>query len=234
MYVKKSPCFIIALLISVMLCLAFFGLAVRQAVAAPIRIACVGDSITENSGYTAKLQELLGPMYNVTNFGVTGSSVSMYANMPYMSQAEFIEAKNYKPDIVIIMLGTNDAKQEIYTDDSTFEVDYSKLINAFQELEGSQLIWLVRSPTILSNNNPNFNDTILREKVIPYIDNTAKQMKLPTINLYNIFEDKADYFSDGVHPNEEGATIIASTIYEAITLPDGSPDDTYFTGDFSG
>ena len=43
----------------------------------PIRVACVGDSITQITKYTADLQAELGSNYTVGNFGVSGSTVSL-------------------------------------------------------------------------------------------------------------------------------------------------------------
>ena len=40
------------------------------------RVACLGDSITQTTGYPADLQALLGNSSVVGNFGVSGSSVN--------------------------------------------------------------------------------------------------------------------------------------------------------------
>ena len=74
----------------------------------PIRIACVGDSITEVSGYPSHLQSLLGAQYLVENFGVSGATVLLDSWRPYMDQPEFQSAKEFQPDIIVIILGTND------------------------------------------------------------------------------------------------------------------------------
>src|SRR3989339_2168821 len=68
----------------------------------PIRVACVGDSITEGSGYPDKLQTLLGSNYNVRNFGVSGSTVSQHSTLPYIDQIEFRKAEDFNPEIVVI------------------------------------------------------------------------------------------------------------------------------------
>ena len=41
-------------------------------------------------------------------------------------------------------------------------------------------------------------------------------MNLPTIDVYSAFGDRADYFKDGVHPNSQGAALIATEVYNAI------------------
>lgn len=193
----------------------------------PIRVACVGDSITEGSGYPFKLQTMLGSNYTVGNFGVRGSTVSHNSSKPYINQASFTHAKDFSPDIVVIMLGTNDANPEITHNTVEFETNYAQLVNSFQELDGEQLIWVVMPPPIFSTTG--WNNTYLTSTILPKIEFIASQMNLSIINIYDTFGNRASYFADGVHPNKEGATLIASTIFDAITLPDGSPDNSTLT-----
>src|SRR3990170_2648576 len=112
----------------------------------PISVACVGDSITEWSGYPANLQALLGDDYSVGNFGVAGSAVSTNWYKPYMNQSAFQEGKDFEPAIVVIMLGTNDA--HTYQSTSNFASDYKLLIGEYGALESKPRIFLVRPPPI--------------------------------------------------------------------------------------
>ena len=83
-----------------------------------IRIACVGKSITygagvkdrEKNSYPAQLQSLLGDGYNVTNFGVSARTLLRKGNYPYWNEEAFHNALNSRPDVVFILLGTNDSK----------------------------------------------------------------------------------------------------------------------------
>lgn len=126
--------------------------------ASQIHVACIGDSITEASGYPENLQAMLGANYRVGNFGVSGSTVQLNSDRPYMNQSAFLKAKAFQPSIVIIMLGTNDAREDTHESIENFSVDYKKLINEYQALEGNQQIWLVKPPPIFDN-ELNLNDT---------------------------------------------------------------------------
>ena len=222
-----------ALLIVVFSGIAIFSVVETSVQGKPIRVACIGDSITQGSGYPSKLDELLGPNYTVANFGVCGTTVSTSSTKPYVDQTEFQEAIAYHPDIVVIMLGTNDANSDIAQNETSFETDYSQIISAFEQLQGRQLIWVVKSPPIFTS-NPSYNNTYLESTVLPQIDKVADLMKLPTVDMYNAFGNHSDYFMDGVHPDSDGASLIASHVYDAITLPDGSPDTSYFGDGYSG
>jgi acyl-CoA thioesterase-1 len=183
--------------------------------ASPIRVACVGDSITAITGYPSDLQSLLGPGYSVGNFGVNGSTVLLNSWKPYMEQSEFQNALNFKPSIVIIMLGTNDDLEMLRPSNASFEEDYIKLVSAFQQLESKPQILIVTPPPIFSNSSdlsvPYFSGVI-----IPKIEELANKMNLPIIDVYKAFGNHSDYFVDGVHPNSEGAALIASEVYKGI------------------
>jgi lysophospholipase L1-like esterase len=178
-----------------------------------IKVACVGDSITEHSGYPLKLQILLGSNYKVENFGVSGSTVSVNSNISYMDQTAFRKALDFEPDIVLVMLGTNDANLAIAKDPDISD-DYIRLVTSFQNLNSSPEILLVDSPHIYSTYS-GYNNTYLATNIIPAINNVADEMNLNTIDMYEKLNDSS-YFVDGLHPNDNGSTIIAWTMYDAL------------------
>ncbi len=95
-------------------------------------MACVGDSITQLSGYPHKLQLMLGTNYSVQNFGVAGATVSLDYKIAYMKQQAFQQAMDFHPDIVLIMLGTNDANLEV-NNDTDIAYDYTELLRCFRQ-----------------------------------------------------------------------------------------------------
>ena len=185
----------------------------------PIRVACVGDSITEITSYTSHLQSMLGPNYTVGNFGVSGSTVSLNSSKPYMKQPQYTAAQNFDPDIVVIMLGTNDAHSYLQQYSGTFVSDYTLLANSFENLCSTKQVIVVKSPPVYSN-NLDLNPFFFAQRVIPSIEDVANQQNLPTVDVYDAFGNHSDYTVDGVHPNDEGATLIASQVANAITIDD--------------
>lgn len=181
----------------------------------PVRVACVGDSITQGSGYPAKLQLLLGTNYCVANFGVSGSTVTLNSTKPYMNQTAFHKAEQFNPTIVIVMLGTNDARTNVSQNEDEFENDYYELISSFQSLVSNPDIIVVKSPPIFTD-NPEYNNTFLDNNVLPQIDNVATNLSLTTVDVNSAFANHSDYFMDGVHPNDDGAALIASEVDNAI------------------
>jgi acyl-CoA thioesterase I len=181
----------------------------------PIRVACVGDSITEDSEYPSDLQTLLGANYSVGNFGSRGSTVLTNSWKPYIYQPELWKAESFQPDVVVVMLGTNDDLKNLQQYNETFEEDYGKLIHSFQQLASKPKIIIIESPPIFSNNS-DLSAQYFSNVIIPKTLDLANSMNLPVVDVYDAFGNHTDYFLDGIHPNSEGATVIASEVYDAI------------------
>ena len=86
--------------------------------AAPVKVACVGDSITFGSGlkpgdarYPQVLATLMGPDYDVKGFGNPGKTAGNYpgqAGRWFGSTPQHKQALDFKADIYISNLGIND------------------------------------------------------------------------------------------------------------------------------
>jgi acyl-CoA thioesterase-1 len=180
-----------------------------------IHVACVGDSITRDTQYPQILSTMLGANYTVANFGVGRTTVSLQFNKPYMNQSAFQNAQRFNPDIVVIMLGTNDAylcQQER----ENFVDDYKALINSFQSLPSTPKIYIAIPPPVF-NNTSGLPASVLDDEVIPLVKQTASDLTLPTIDLHTPLLDYPQCFPDGVHPDAAGSEVIATEIYDAIT-----------------
>ena len=183
-----------------------------------IRIACVGDSITGGTFYPDDLWMLLGANYTVDNFGVGGTAASLDSSSPYMHQSEFERAKHFQPNIVIIMLGTNDANAIITPNNGSFVSSYVKLVEEFQALSSQPKIWIVKPPPVFSNGTTPSAE-LLNNYILPSIEQVALQTNSPIIDVYSAVSNSSQFFPDGVHPDPDGSQLIANEIYRAITAP---------------
>jgi lysophospholipase L1-like esterase len=182
-----------------------------------IHVACAGDSITNGTEYPVDLMTMLGANYTVGNFGVGEATISLESQRPYIDQPEFQSAKKFMPNIIVIMLGTNDAYPSIQQNPGNFTNDYKKLITSFQEISTRPKIFVVLPPPIFSTNAGRPNETALREDVIPLIKQVANETNLATIDVHTALINHPDYFWDGIHPNNKGARVIATQVYDTIT-----------------
>lgn len=189
----------------------------------PIRVACVGDSITFGHGiadrdhdtYPAILDSLLGSKFNVQNFGVSGTTALKKSNMPYMNEQAYKDALAFNPDIVTIKLGTNDSKPYNWENKANFKDDLKFMINSFRELPANPDIWLCL-PVPAYGNAWNINDSIIFNEVIPLIREVAKEEGVEVVDLNTPMSNQRKFFPDTIHPNEEGQEKIASILYEEI------------------
>jgi lysophospholipase L1-like esterase len=184
----------------------------------PIRVACVGDSLTRGTEYTLFLWDHLGSTnYLLSDFGVGGTTVSNTSEKPYTNQSAYVLAQNYQPNIVIIMLGTNDACEGVNETTASFVTDYKTLIGVFQALPTKPAIYLVEPPPIY--NSTGLSNNLLNSRVLPGIQTVAAQTGATLIDANTPLQNKADLFTDGVHPDADGAKIIADAIYAKLVLP---------------
>ncbi len=192
-----------------------------------IRVACVGNSITygyelprrEQQSYPARLQAMLGSGYTVGNFGVNGATLCTDGNKPYTSLPEYNEARAFQPNIVFIMLGTNDSKMVNRGTLGNFVANYDSLIEAFRRLASAPRIILLLPPPVFSDDTVGITEAVIRDRIIPDIRTVAYQSGCEIINLYNLFLDRSVLFPDHVHPLAEGADIIAGRLFEHLRMP---------------
>nr|WP_269523025.1 alpha/beta fold hydrolase [Coraliomargarita parva] len=196
---------------------------------APIRVACVGDSITRGGGteapaldaYPKQLQRLLGASnYTVGYFGSSGSTAMHNTGLAYQERSSFKQALNFKPDIVVIQLGTNDAHKTRWPKHENFSKDYRELIEAFQTLETKPKIYLSLPPVILPDSDGSLIEENAILEQIPLIKHLANETGATVIDVHGAFasqDDLKSHMGDRIHPNRKGATLIAKKVYEAIT-----------------
>jgi alpha-L-fucosidase len=188
-----------------------------------IRIACIGNSITAGVGvsdparfsYPAQLQHLLGPGWDVRNFGVSGRTLLSRGDFPYRNEPEFSAAQSFAPDVVIIKLGTNDSKPQNWQYKNQFVHDYEGFVETFQRKSSHPKIYLC-TPVPAFPGDWGISDSIVRNEIVPFIRKVAEEKKLSLIDLYGSLGGKADYFPDKVHPNGDGARAIAWSVYQTL------------------
>jgi acyl-CoA thioesterase I len=200
--------------------------------AAPVKLACVGDSITQGVGagggqsWPDQLGRMLGEKWTVRNFGVSGTTLMNSGDNPYQKQGAFTNAKALNPDVVVIALGTNDTKpQNMRNFAKDFEADYKDLIKQFADLPSKPRIFICRPPFIAKGGNWGINepDTL---KLMPVIEKIAKETKVGVIDVHNALKGHDAWIPDNVHPNAEGAKAIATAVCEALTGNKAEPAAT--------
>ncbi|MDB4055821.1 glycoside hydrolase N-terminal domain-containing protein, partial [Akkermansiaceae bacterium] len=218
MLFRQSTCLILISLTS-LLSLGLSSTSHAQAAAAKIKVACVGDSITQGSGikdpakdsYPAQLQKLLGDNFEVKNFGHSGHTLLYGGDAPYIKSPKFKQAQDFNPDVVIIKLGTNDSKPQNWHSRRSFIPDYKRLISRFRQLPSQPVVWIC-NPVPVFPEQWGIKDSVVRDEIIPRINFISKEAGAPIIDLYTPLKAFPQHFPDKVHPNAAGAAEMAKVI----------------------
>lgn len=188
-----------------------------------IKVACIGDSITEGhgikiqseSGYPVVLNKLLGDNYSVQNCGKSGTTLQKEADYPYWICKEFSNALALDADIIVIKLGTNDTKPQNWNADR-FRKDYQALIDTLRSGDRNPRIFAC-TPAPAFSHGWGINDSIIVNGVIPIVSEIAKANNLTIIDLHEGLKCQEKAFAvDGIHPDEAGAEYMAGLIAKAI------------------
>lgn len=203
-----------------------------------VKIACVGNSITFGSGiqnrfqnsYPGILSQWLGEGYDVRNFGLSGRVLLNKGDRPYMQEPKFRELLAFEPDIVTIKLGTNDSKPWNWRYGKDFKKDLNEMLDKLQELPSQPKVYLCL-PVPAVSSKFGINDSVIVNGIIPVIRKVAKQRHLQVVELYAAMKPYPGYYTDGIHPNESGAAVIAGELYRTLT---GKEPPVYIQQPFPG
>lgn len=188
-----------------------------------VRVACIGNSITYGYGikgrdslsYPAQLQDMLGAGYVVHNYGVSGRTLLKKGDYPYWNEKAFQQARDWQPNIVVIMLGTNDTKPWNWKYGAAFGTDYRDLLEVFRQLPSHPVIWAALPVPVFKPNRYGIRDSVVKAE-LPIIRKVAREEHVHLMNLYSALKPYGRYFFDGVHPNRTGAYYLARAIYREI------------------
>jgi acyl-CoA thioesterase I len=194
-----------------------------------LRIACVGDSITygtlvrkrRENCYPVQLGKLLGGKFAVRNFGANGRAMQKAADLPYWQHKYFELSSAFDPNVVLIMLGTNDSRQPNWKGVEPYLRDYRDMLTHYSSLPSKPLIYALTPPTEFKlKNQKTVKYGMVKEAVDEMtagIKNIAREHNVEVIDINTATAPYPEYFSfDGVHANAKGAKHIAETVFSSI------------------
>ena len=187
-----------------------------------IRVACVGDSITQGAklakgmSYPEQLQKMLGSPWIVKSFGKSGRTLLKQGDFPYWNESIYQDALQFAPDAVIIKLGTNDTKPQNWKHIADFKNDYRALVESFRSLQTEPRIYICTPCPVVGSGAFDINNAgVLKE--VAWIKELAAELNVGLVDMNAAFAGKSNLLPDKVHPNAEGATLLASAAYSALT-----------------
>lgn len=190
-----------------------------------IKVACVGDSITYGCGikgwfknnYPSVLGRLLGEDYCVNNYGYSDRTVQHNGDHPYMNERVYRQSLAFQPDIVLMMLGTNDSKPHNWMGQEAFIQSYSEMVRSYQKLQSHPVIFILAPPPAFGDPVKfDINARVIKEDICPSLKELAEKSEAIFIDFNTAFQSRTELFYDGVHPNAAGAQQLAEALSERI------------------
>lgn len=218
------------------------GLALLPAPAAePIRVACLGDSITEGAkvkvpeSYPVQLQTLLGAGFVVKNLGRGGATL-WHGGHPNAFE-ELPGATAFAPQIAVVMFGINDTRSRetsYWSHFDEFEADATKLLEALLALPDKPRILLCQPTANFADlpGMPEERKANVAERLPRLVQVRAKWTALAQryaargvqlVDLHAATETHPEILNvDGVHLTPAGYKLLAETLRPTILKAAGS------------
>lgn len=195
-------------------------------------IACVGDSNTQR-GYPKILQQKLGAEWKAINCGISAATILDGTLRPFHKMEQYNTALGSKANVIIIMLGTNDANPRWWDAErktafdgppaAEFKAGYLKLIKDLQVMDSKpQLLLAIPLPVFPTRAKPANQENTegrranLVNKVIPLIREVAAETKLPLVDIHGYLSDSVSLSTDGVHFNNAGDVKMCEALAAAV------------------
>ena len=194
--------------------------------AAQKRVACVGDSITYGcfvpgqpwNSYPRQLGRLLGREYCVGNFGYTNRTALKSGDHPYTAEKLYRQSLAFQPNLVLLMLGTNDTKAVNWNAEA-YARDLGELIDSYLELESRPQVFLLLPPPVFpfcGKVRWDIRSEVLENVLLPICQRVAEEKSVPIIDVHSAFEGRKELFMDGCHPNARGTKVMAEIVSAAL------------------
>ncbi|MDM1293959.1 sialate O-acetylesterase [Sphingobacterium sp. N143] len=190
------------------------------------KVACIGNSVTFGYGlaspvqdsYPGQLQALLGQRFEVRNFGHSGATLLRKGHNPYYQTEEYRKALDFRPDIAIIHLGLNDTDPRNWPNyKHFFASDYATLIDSIRSVNPNVQIYICRLTPIFSG-HPRFlsGTRDWYDQIQLLIPKIAENNQVRLIDLNSPLQYRIDLFDDYLHPDRQGAALIAEQVANAL------------------
>jgi hypothetical protein len=110
------------------------------------------------------------------------------------------------------------------------------MIDAFRALPSRPQVWICK-PVPAFYVNFSIRPEVIHDEILPLIDQIAREKNAPVIDLYTALQNSGRLFPDGIHPNAEGAGLMAQAIAPFLLgvrfLPDFERDGVVNFVDFA-
>lgn len=186
--------------------------------AAAVKLACLGDSITagmlvkKEDCWVSRIAKDLDRKAEVGNFGVSARCLLFKGDRPITREKAYQDALAFKPDVLLIGMGTNDSKKGNWSHKDDFVSNYKEIIAEFRKRNPKVKVYCLLPIPSQEAKEGGISKERIAGEVIPLIRQVARGTKSKVIDLNKVMKDKDSLLVDGVHPNAEGHALMAEHI----------------------
>lgn len=199
-------------------------------------VSCVGDSITFGLNkryslvdtYPAYLQTLFSANnatihWVVKNFGLSGATAtsSPLSSLPYQTSEQYAQAMSSQPDVVVMMLGTNDFGHRISMED--FTAGYRSIFLSLAQLPTRPRMYIALPPWVPERRRAiqfkRLDEYLAATRDLIYaqnVSNIQNPAEVGIIDVHSLFVNHPELFYDGLHPTPTGYKMIADLVYKSL------------------
>lgn len=187
-----------------------------------IRIAAIGDSNTYGAGvllrgrrrrsYPAQLGRILGDRYQVLNYGVNRCTLQQEGDWPWDATPFAEESLRARPDIVLIMLGSNDARGDNW-DAERYETELTAFVERYRT-RGADVHLL--TPPVAFANRGGVSARLIEDEVAPIVRRVAGTLGVDLIDVFEVTARSVTSHPDGIHLDARSSRLVAETVAEAL------------------
>ncbi len=195
-----------------------------------IRIAAVGDSNTYGAGvlfrgrgrrsYPGRLEQLLGDGYQVLNYGVNRCTLQHEGDWPYDATPQATASLHAGADIVLVMLGSNDARGDNWNAER-YETQLAAFVERYRT-RGATVFLL--TPPVAFPNRRGVHERIIADEVAPIVRTVASRLGVDLIDVFDVTRRSVTRHPDGIHLDVRASGIVAETVAETLQIPGKSAE----------
>src|SRR5262249_27934665 len=131
------------------------------------------------------------------------------------------------PDVVVIMLGSNDSKPQNWIYGTNFYSDYESLIGVYTNATSHPRVLICTPPPVFNSGYAGINPGIVATNISPLIRQLGTNLDLQVTDFQSLLAGHSEWFPDNVHPNSKGTSVMAAQVYTALlgdTMSGATPD----------
>jgi lysophospholipase L1-like esterase len=187
----------------------------------------VGDA-GKSTAYPAVLAARLGAEAKIFNYGVHRATMRGGGIVSYSNTVQHLKAIHSNPDVVLIMLGTNDARVG-YWDKREFLKGAEALIHDFSDLATRPFIALLQPPPLYKDGAISMNRHVVNDMLGTVLPQAVALSGGNAVYSKGIFDAlggsemnckkcffAAGHVNDGCHPTEYGYQRMAEAVYALL------------------